>query len=141
MRRPFFVRLTLATLGTLALWLASTSVAQAATARRHRQQHHSRPQARVCEADRPAPRAVTYSKPVRKMVRRNVFPLLQRTLARPLLDDDAAIQNGAAAGEHDNREFVAGLKAIGLLASSHSALLSHSTVSRRSPRGPPPAST
>src|SRR5262245_33818569 len=120
MRRSTFVRLMAATTGALALWLASTSVADAAPARRHR--HQQRPQSRVNGGSHRTPsHAAAYSKPVRKMIRRHVFPLLQRTHVKPLVDDDAAIQNGATVGEHDNREIVAGLKPIGVLPSSHSA--------------------
>ena len=137
MRRSTFVRLMAATAGTLALWLASTSVADAAQTRRHRAQRQ-RQAGRVCDAGRPfAPRAGTYSTPVRRLVRRHIFPHLQRIHLKPLGDDDAAIQNGAAIREHDNRRLLADLEPIGLLPASHVELFSHRNVSRRSPRGPP----
>ena len=137
MRRSTFVRLMTATAATLALWLASTSVAEAAQTRRHRAPRH-RPAGRVCDASRSfAPRAGTYSTPVRRLVRRHIFPHVQRIHLKPLVDDDAAIQNGAAIREHDSRRLLADLQPIGLLHASSVELFSHRNVSRRSPRGPP----
>jgi hypothetical protein len=136
MRRSTFVRFIAAASGVLALWLAGTSVAEAAQTRRHR--HHQRPAGRVCDSSRPfAPRAGTYSTPVKRLVRRHIFPHLQRIQLKPLVDDDAAIQNGAAIREHDNRRLLADLEPIGVLHASHVELFSHRNVSRRSPRGPP----
>lgn len=126
--------------GTLVLWLAGTTVADAAQGRRHR---HQRAQVRVCDARVGAQAAARPGRfsPVRRMIRRHVFALLQRTHVKPLADDDAAIQNGAAVGAHQHQRLLIGLEPIGLLATSHSQLFSHRTVSRRSPRGPPLAST
>lgn len=139
MRRSTLVRLAVAAAGTLAVWLASASAADAAQARRQR--HHARATARVCDARGAVARSEGFSRPVRRPIRRHTFALLQRTRVKPLVEDDAAIQAGAAIGDHDNRRLFADLEPIGLLSLSHSGLFSHGTVSRRSPRGPPSAST
>jgi hypothetical protein len=136
MRGSTFVRLVAVGAGSLALWLVTASVADAAPRR-----HHGRAPRNVCDARlapaRIAARAKPFSSTVKRLVRRHVFNVLQRTRIKPLADDEAAIQNGAAVGAHDDLQPLSTLQPLGVLAPRQYALFSHRPVTRRSPRGPP----
>jgi hypothetical protein len=143
MRRSRIVRLAVAVTGTLSIWLASNSAADASQPRRHRQQ--VRASRHVCDMRVSPRRAVTragrLSAASRRLIRRHTFALLQRTRAKPLTEDDAAIQTGAAVGGYDDPGLLAVFVPIGVLTATQCPLLSHRPVSRRSPRGPPTVST
>jgi hypothetical protein len=134
MRRSSTTRLVMAAAGALALWLLSTSVADAAPARRH----HARSPRAVWAAgaeSRPFTRARLFRRTL--VVHRHVVATLQRSRAKALIDFDEGIQNTAAVGGEGELRLVTVLEPIGMLAVPHCQLTSHRTSSRRTPRGPP----
>ena len=128
MRRPSVLRCSLAFCGSLLLWMAGVSVADAAPAQRP----HSK---RVV---RTARRPISQLIPIRVVVRHHATGWLQRSGGRPLRDGDtAAIQNGAAVGPQDDHWLRASLEPLGLLAAPQREIVVSETVARRAPRGPP----
>jgi len=124
----------MAAAASLALWLLSTSIADAAPVRRH---HARSPRAAWATGpvSRPFSRARFFSQTV--VVHRHVVAKLQRSRAKALTDYDEGIQNTAAVGGEGELRLITVLEPIGMLAVPHCQLTSHRTVSRRTPRGPP----
>jgi hypothetical protein len=128
------MRLVMVAAGSLALWLLSTSVADAAPVRRH----HAR-SARVVWSAGPESPPFTRARLFRRtlVVHRHAVPTLQRSRAKALTDFDEGIQNTAAVGGEGELRLVTVLEPIGMLAVLHCQVTSHRTISRRTPRGPP----
>ena len=127
----------MAAIAALALWLLSTSIADAAPVRRH----HAR-SPRVAWAAgtgtteaRPFTRARFFRRTL--MVHRHIVAKLQRSRAKALTDYDEGIQNTAAVGGEGELRLITVLEPIGMLAVPHCQVTSHRTISRRTPRGPP----
>lgn len=134
------VRLAMAATGTLVLSLLSTSIAEAAPARRN-QDRAERP---VCGAPsdaRPTRTSLVRSFTrkslfrTRQVVHRHVVAKLQFNLIKRTIDDDGAIN--PAVGGHDTPVLLGALEPLGMLAVPTCQPTSHRTISRRSPRGPP----
>jgi hypothetical protein len=129
--------LVLAAAGSLALWLLSTSIADAAPVVRR---HHARsPRVAWGAATGTESRPFTRARFLRRalVVHRRVVAKLQRSRAKALTDYDEGIQNTAAVGGDVELRLITVLEPIGMLAVAHCQLTSHRTVSRRTPRGPP----
>jgi hypothetical protein len=127
----------MAATGSLVLWLLGTSIADAAPVRRH----HARTPRALCgagAASRPFIRTA-FLAPTHRLVHRHILAKLQRNRVKPLGDDDEAIQTTAAVGGDDQRRQLTVLEPIGMLALPPCQFTSHRTVSRRTPRGPPPS--
>jgi hypothetical protein len=134
MRRSSTMRLVMAATGALALWLLSSSIADAAPVRRH----HAR-SPRIAWAAGAESRPFTRAQFLRRTlaVHRHIVAKLQRSRAKALTDYDEGIQNTAAVGGEGELRLITVLEPIGMLAVPHCQLTSHRTVSRRTPRGPP----
>jgi hypothetical protein len=128
------MRLVMVATGALALWLLSTSVANAAPVRRHHGRSH-RMTCASCLVSRPLPRVRFFRGTL--VVHRHIEAKLQRSRAKALTESDEGIQNAAAMGGEDELRLITVLEPIGMLAVPHCQLTSHRTVSRRTPRGPP----
>jgi hypothetical protein len=136
MRRSSTMRLVMAAAAALAVWLLSTSVADAAPVRRHHA--HARSPRAVWAAgteSRPFTRARLFRRTL--VVHRHIVATLQRSRAKALTDFDEGIQNTAAVGGEGELRLVTVLEPIGMLAVPHCQVTSHRTISRRTPRGPP----
>ena len=145
MRRPSVLRCSLAFCGSLLLWMAGVSVADAAPVHRLPARGAEASDAQIT-VRRPHPKPVVKSArrpisqviPIRMLVRRHVTGWLQPSGARPMRDiDAAAIQNGAAVGPQDDHWLRASLEPLGLLAAPQREIVVSETVARRAPRGPP----
>jgi hypothetical protein len=149
MRRPRNARLLLTATGTVALWLAGHSVANAsALAPVEPRMKHV-----VCHPQNtPAggPMRTAFSRARRSlarratltglMVRRHFQPRLHRYRPTPPQDTDAVpVQSTstAAVDGEANQCFLAQLEPLGILALPQCQRPNDRTVSRRSPRGPP----
>jgi hypothetical protein len=127
----------MAAAAALALWLLSTSIADAAPVRRH---HARSPRvAWAAGTGTPESRPFTRARFFRRtlVVHRHIVAKLQRSRAKALTDYDEGIQNTAAVGGEGELRLITVLEPIGMLAVAHCQLTSHRTVSRRTPRGPP----
>jgi hypothetical protein len=146
MRPSFFVRLGIAVCGTLALWLFSAPVADAAPLSRHRT-HVIRPW-----ESRPAHRRArihaAYNRTVRpwvhalasrqRVVLRAVRPRVERRRTTSLPGNDAAaLQSNAAALGGEDDQLLASLELLGLLAPAQYRITIKEAIAPRAPRGPP----
>src|SRR6266536_103396 len=124
MRRPFFVRLSVAACGTLAIWLFSAPAAEAAPAPRR----HARVVRCLCDARSMARRVrargtLRMVRPVgrylvrtHRFVQRHPTAWLQRRPANPVPGHDAAaLQNSADALGGDDLLLLTALEPLGLL--------------------------
>jgi hypothetical protein len=158
MRSSYFMRLGITVCGTLAVWLLSVPMADAApVSRRHtrvaRPMWESRPAPHRVRArstfdrsrqraafDQSRPRAVHYLSLLRKhrLVSRPMTAWLERRHTTPFHDNnDEALQNSAAAiGDQDDL-LPALLEPLGVLASSQCRIPIDDVIAPRSPRGPP----
>ena len=136
------IRLATAAAGTLVLSLLGSSIADAKPVH----QKHDRSHSTLCRApaavrslanrsqDRSFSRKGFFR--TRQVVHRHVMAKLQPNPLKRIADDDGAI-NPAVSGQ-DTLLLLGALEPIGMLVVPPCQPTSHRTVSRRSPRGPPP---
>lgn len=147
MRPSFFVRLGIAVCGTLALWLFSAPVADAAPLSRHHRARVNRPwESRP--AHRRARAHAAFNRTVspwvhalasrQRMVLRAVRPRVERRRTTSLPGNDAAaLQSNTAALGGEDDQLLASLELLGVLAPAQYRITIKEAIAPRAPRGPP----